>query len=51
VPAKFVVNQTITQIFQGVGDFCLLGSFGPILAAQFLEQNAPGRQNDVGTLE
>jgi len=46
-----MVNQSIIQIFQGVGRFCLLGSFGPIFAAQRHEQNAPGRQNDVGTLE
>jgi hypothetical protein len=51
MPGKKSVNKTITQLFQGLGSFCLLGSFGPIIASWFLEQNAPGCQNDVGPLE
>jgi hypothetical protein len=51
LPAKGVVNQSITQLFQGIGRFCRVGIFGPVIATAFLEQNAPGSQNDVGTLE
>jgi hypothetical protein len=34
-----------------IAQFCLLGIFGPVIASWFIEQNAPGRQNDVGSLE
>jgi len=51
LPSQDVVNEPIIQLFQVVGAFCLVGNFGPTFAAWFNEQNAPGSQNDVGSLE
>ncbi|WP_255579984.1 MULTISPECIES: hypothetical protein [unclassified Caulobacter] len=33
LPGAFVVNETIMQSFQGLGDFARLGSFGPVIAS------------------
>jgi hypothetical protein len=49
LPGAFVVNRSITQLFQGFGGAFRVGSFGPVIASHLGEQKAPGSQNDVGT--
>jgi hypothetical protein len=49
LPGAFVVNRSITQLFQWFVAICRVGSFGPVIASYLPEQNAPGSQNDVGT--